>query len=156
MVKDDEFLKEFFADCQNAMRWRSETEWKLLNLFIVLHPVIVGAMLGVGDLVDDKTISFALALSMAAFLTVLTILLTVKIRAEHRIYEEIGQQVVRIWWYFGLFDKGAYLEDEAILEEKAKGYGRGKGYLRTLYILWAITGMTDAILIVVGIIAYFA
>lgn len=156
MVKDDEFLKEFFADCQNAMRWRSETEWRLLNLFMVLYPIIAGAVLGISELVHDKTLFLVLALSMTAFLTVLTIFLTAKVKAEHRVYEALGQQVVKIWQYFGLFEKGAYIEGEVILEEKARGYGKGKGHLRTLNILWAMTVMTDAILIAIGAIAYLA
>ena len=87
MAKDDEFLKEFFVDCQNQMRWHSETEWKLLNLFLLLHPFIVGAILGVAEFVDNRTLILALTLSMAVFLVVLTILLTAKVMAEHKYYD---------------------------------------------------------------------
>jgi uncharacterized membrane protein len=154
MAKDDEFLKEFFVDCQNGMRWHSETEWKLLNLFMILHPVIVGATLGMTELTSNRMLFLALAISMAVFLTVLTILLTVRVVDAHKYYETLGRVVVKIWEYFGLFEEGAYLEGKAILEDKARRYGTGKGHRRTLHILWGMTGMTDVILMVVGLIAY--
>ena len=156
MPKDDEFLKEFFVDCQNAMRHRSETEYKLLNMFIILDPIIITAILGIKELVSDKCIFLGLTFSMAIFLTVLTILITSKIKAEHRIYEKIGQQVVKIWEYFKLFEKGAYIGDDIILDEEAKSYGKGRGHLKTLHILWGITIMTDIILTVSGVIKYIA
>ena len=156
MPKDNEFLREFFVDCQNAMRWRSEIEYKLLNMVIILNPIIVTAILGINEIVSDEKIFLVLTFSMAIFLTVLTILLTLKIKAEHKTYEVIGQQVVKIWKYFKLFEKGAYIDDDKILDKESENYGKGRGYLRTLCILWAMTIMTDTILIVIGIIKYVA
>jgi hypothetical protein len=153
MAKSDEFLRDFVTDCQSAMRWRADIEWKLLNLYIVLPPAIVGAMFGISKLLNSTSLFWVLTASIIILITVLTILLTAKINAQHIIYEALGQQVVKVWKYFGLFDKGTYLEKEAVLDEKARGYGKGKGHLQTLYILWTITLLTNAILIAIAFIS---
>ena len=95
---------------------------------------------------------FLLTFLIVTSLTFLAILLTSKIIVGHKIYEQIGQQVVKIWEYFKLFERGAYIDDNTILDEKAKSYGKGKGYLRNLCILWVMTIMTDTILIVIWVI----
>jgi hypothetical protein len=150
MPQDDIFLRTFFIDCQKAMRKRMETEYRLLNMFIILYPAIITAVFGIKRLLENEGIFLELTISMAAFLTVLAISLTVKIKAEHKIYEDIGHYVVKIWEYFCLFEKGAYIQNDTILDKKARKYGKGKGYLKTIYILWAMTLMTDFILIAIG------
>ncbi|KYK35825.1 MAG: hypothetical protein AYK18_12720 [Theionarchaea archaeon DG-70] len=156
MPKDDKFLREFFVECEKAMQWRSETETKLLNIFMILNPIIVTAILGINELVSDKRIFLCLTLLMAAFLILITMLLTSIIKAEHKAYEVIGKQVIKIWEYFKLFEKGAYIDNDAILEDEARDYGTGKGYLRTLYILWVITIMVNAFIISIGVIEYLS
>jgi hypothetical protein len=123
-------------------------------MFIILNPIIITAIRGINELVSDKWIFLSLTFSMATFLTVLTILIISKIKAEHEIYEKIRQQVVKIWEYFKLFEKGVYIEDDIILDKEAKSYGKGKGHLKTLHILGGMTIMTDAILVVFGVIKY--
>ena len=154
MPKDDMFLRDFFVDCQNAMRHRSETEYKLLKMFIILNPIIITAILGINELVSDKGTFLGLTLSMAIFLAVLTKLISSKVKAEHKIYENIGQQVVKIWEYFKLFDSGAYIINDSILDNNARSYGKGRGHFKTLHILWAMTIMTDTILVIFGVIKY--
>jgi len=152
MPANDDFLREFFVDCQNAMRHRSETEYKLLNLFMILNAAIISVVIGVDEFVTDNVKFIGVTFSMVAFLTFITILVHNKIKAEHEIYEKLGQQVVKIWEYFELFKKGAYIDNDMILDEEARNYGKGKGYLRTLHILWGMTIITDTILIIFGII----
>ena len=153
MPKIDDFLKEYYLDTQITMRSRSETEYRLLNMFIVVNPIIITAIFALSELVDDKVLFLALTLSVATLLAMLTILLTLKIKAEHEIYVQLGQHVVKVWKYFGLFEKGVYIND-AILEKTVEDYGTGEGYLRTLRILWGIPIFTSAIVSALGIIRF--
>lgn len=155
MPKDNSFLKEYFIDCQNEMRWRRETEYKLLNILVVLFPIIGIIVVAMMEWLSDTRMFFILTLSIAALLTILTILVTLKIKAENKIYKVIGQGVVKIWGYFRLFDEGAYIDGDKILDKESKSYGKGQGYLRTLYILWAVTLMIDVMLILIGIIRHY-
>jgi uncharacterized protein YqgQ len=126
MSKDDRFLTEFFVECQKAMQWRSETETKLLNIFMILNPIIITAILGMNELVSDKRIFLSLTLVMAVFLTLIAMVFTSIIEAEHTAYEMIGKQVIKIWEYFKLFEKGAYIDCEAILEKRLEAVAQGK------------------------------
>ena len=150
--KSDDFLIRFSSDCQKAMRTRMQTEYKLLRMFIILNPVIITAVLGINNLVGDRRTFIWIAFSMAAFLTVLTMLITLKIVAEHKIYEKIGGYVVNTWEYFDLFKDGAYIAGKTILDEDAKSYGKGSGYKKTIYILWAMMIMADVILAIFAVI----
>lgn len=123
---------------------------------MVLYPVLVTAVVGINELVQDKRIFSTLAVAMAVLLTTLTVLMAKKIKGEHKIYKYIGGKIVKIWEYFKLFDHGVYISDDSILGPESKGYGKGPGYLKTLYILWAMTIIADTILIAVGLIKYLA
>lgn len=140
MPKNDEFLMRFFLDCQKSMRTRMQTEYKLLRMFIVLNPVIITAVLGISNLPVDKRTFLWIAFSLAAFLTVLTISITVKIIAEHKIYEKIGGYVVNIWKYFGLFEKGVYLANDA-----SSSYN--KSHLLIINLFFATQSSQDHLLI---------
>ena len=146
ITKSDDFLIRFSSDCQKAMRARMQTEYKLLRMFIILNPVIITAVLGIYNLVGDRRTFIGIACSMAFFLTALTLLITRKIVAEHKIYEKIGGYVVNTWEYFGLFKEGAYIAGKTILDEDARRYGTGSGYRKTIHILWAMMIMADVIL----------
>jgi len=155
MPQDNDFLKTFFVDCQNAMRWRSETEYKLLNMFIVQDSIIITAIVGINQLAIDKTLFFWYTIAVALYLFVLTIFITRKINAEHDVYTDIGKQVQKIWEYFELFERGSYITNKTILDKKLKsntekGYGQGPGYKKTKNILWAMTGMTIVIIVSIG------
>ncbi len=139
MVKSDDFLKIVYKKHQDKMRWHSEIEYRLLKMFIIINPVIITAIIGINQYIPDKSTYFVLVCSMVSFLAVLTIFITIKIYYEHKTYEGVGQDVVRIWEYFELFEKGSYLTCNQILTDKAKEYGKGGGYIKTLFILWSMT-----------------
>ncbi len=150
MPGNDDFLKEFFADCQKGMRHRVESEYKLLQMFIIIDLAIITAVSSINELVSDKEMLLLLTYSIVTFLTTITLLFTWKIIAGHKVYEQIGQQVVRVWKHFGLFKKGAYITGDTILNKEAENYGKGKGYLRTLVMLWLMTIMTDSMLLIIS------
>ena len=152
MPKDQEFLRVLFSENQSSMRFRSSTEYKLLQAFMVVVPVTIAAVVGLNDVVTNEALYIVMTGSLALLLTAFTIVITMKINAEHKIYEEIGAQNVRIWEYFELFDKGVYLEDKSILDEGARRYGTGQGHKKTINILWVVTILVDFILVLAGII----
>ncbi len=156
MAQDDDFLKVVFSECLNSMRFRSGTEYKLLHMSVIIAPIIITATIGINELIIDKGIFFIFTLWMVFFLITLTLLFTMKIIAEHVTYEKIGKQVKKIWTYFELFKKGSYLTNEAILDKDAEKIGEGKGYLKTLYILWAIAIITSIIILVLGATQYIS
>lgn len=132
------------------MQWHSDVEYRLLKMFIVINPVIITAIIGVNEYINNKNTYFALTCSMAVFLIILTIFIDIKIRHEHVSYKAVGQDVVKIWEYFELFDIGAYLPNDSILPEEARKHGTGSGYKKTLYILWAMTITVSVLLIGFG------
>jgi hypothetical protein len=153
MVLSQDFLIESYKDFKTSMQWHSDIEYKLLNMYMVLYPVVATILLAIYGLVD-KTTYLGIISAMMIILTILTFFIDRKIRAEHKTYEAIGQQIVRIWTYFDLFTRGTYLPNEAILSEDARRFGTGDGYKKTLNIFWAITIITDIILLHSGILHY--
>lgn len=155
MPQDDNFLRDFFIDCQNRMRRRIETELELQRMLFTIYPIIVTAIIGLNKLITDKLIFLGITIWIAIFLILLTKFVDSKIRAEHEGYEITGQQVVKIWKYFKLFETGAYIGNDTILDYcTAKDYGKGKGYLKTLKIIWGVTVMIIILLIFIGYVAF--
>lgn len=148
MIRDDDFLKKVYEEHQDKLRWHSEIEYKLLNMLIIINPVIITAVIGLNEYIDDKVTYFVLVLAMSSFLLILTVYVDKKVKHEHSTYEAVGQDVVRIWEYFGLFKSSLY--HKPILTEEAKEYGKGFGYKKTLHIIWAMTITTFILLIGFG------
>jgi len=149
-VIDDDFLKIVYKEHQNKLRWHSDVEYRLLNMFLIINPVIITAVIGIHQFIEDKNQYFYLTESIASILIVLTICITIKVYIEKRTYTEVAKDTIRIWEYFELFKVGSYLPAQAILSEKAKKYGEGVGWLATLLILWAVTIVTSFLLVMFG------
>ncbi len=79
-----------------------------------------------------------------------------RINDEHTAYAKLGKQVQMIWRYFGLFESGAYLDDQAFLSkellDEKDGYGQGTGYRKTQILIGALTIVMLAILIALAIL----
>ena len=153
--KDIDFIKQVYENSEKKMRWHADIEYKLLNMFIIIYPIIITSLIGVSKYLDDKDIYLFLAVSMAFFIFVLTLLIDKKVKHEHNTYEKIGGQIVRIWEYFGLFEKDFYLRCNSILSDTARNYGKGDGHKKTLNILWAMSITTASILILFGLVNYY-
>lgn len=152
METKDEFLIKVYELHQNKMRWHSEVEYRFLKMFIVITPVIITAIIGINEYITNKTTFFAMTFTMAIFLIFLTKIIDEKIKHEHKSYEAIGQDIVRIWEYFKLFEEGSYLLDKPILSEGAKRKGKGLGYKKTLHVLWTLTYTISILLVGFGLI----
>jgi len=137
--KDDSFLRIYFKDCQEAMRWRATNEFRILQFVLVIYPAV---LTGLAYLFASMTrIPYMiLSATVGVFLVGLTWWIDRKVRADHKVYADIGKVVDKIWSYFGLFESGAYVEGESILPPSLKGkYGSGPGHKYTLRIVYALT-----------------
>ena len=122
----------------------------MLNLYIGISPVLVTGLIMSVDKFDNK-IFLSLGLSIIAFLILLAVIISKKISAEHKVFEKIGSDNVRILQYFRLFEKGVYLPYRSILNEEAKNMGKGKGYRLSQYLVWFITISLVVIIVILMI-----
>jgi len=152
MPKNVDFLKRVYEEHHNKLRWHSDIEYRLLHMFIIINPVIITATIAIKQYITNKFTYLALVIIMASFLIVLTFFIDKKVKHEHNTYHDVAKDIVRIWEYFDLFKKNTYISNKAILTEKAKSFGDGKGYLKTLNILWAMTYTICILLIGFGLI----
>lgn len=146
MEKDPEFLKDLFSETQASMRFRSEREYKLLRIFMIVAPLVITASVSLHKYVEDVGVYVVCNAALAFLLTSLSYLIADKIQSEHETYRDMGQQTVRIWKYFRLFEKGAYLSEEQILPEHAAKYGTGKGHREVIRIIWTIAIFLDIVM----------
>lgn len=153
MAKKDEFLSAYFSDCQAEMRWRREVEYKLLASLIPLSPALVAGLFALSTLVDRRLVA-GTSVALTAFVWILHSYVGRKVRAEHKIYEGLGEAVVKIWEYFELFVQGAYVTQKAILSEGSRSYGKGEGYRLTLNVLSLISVVTTVMLLGIGAFAF--
>lgn len=139
MTKDKDFLIAFFNDCRNEMRWRSEVEHKLLAAMGALYTITATLFIGINKWIGNSILILIFSALPIILLIVFTYLMTKKIISEHKVYSNIGRNVVKIWKYFRLFDKDAYIKNEAILDKSLVNFGQGRGYKDTINILWMMT-----------------
>ena len=116
---DDRFLYEHLRDSRAEMTWRRELEFRLMQFMLIFYPILGTAIV---ELFKNKSIGVP-AFTMVALISVVlviiaTITVTDRIDHEHQTYVDLGRQVTMIWQHFGLFEKGAYLPDRALLPEK--------------------------------------
>lgn len=148
--KDDEFLKVILVECEKKLRWHSDIEYRLLNMFIVISPVIITAVIGIKQFIGDSDQYFYLTKSIAIFLLILTFFISLKVYFEHKTYRDVAEDVINIWKFFKLLEDGVYLPNQRILSKNAENYGKGIGWFATVLILWVITIVTSSILLIFG------
>lgn len=152
---DDRFLQDHLRDVRAEMSWRRELEFRLLQLLLVFYPIIGTVMI---QLFQSDVDARAFRIT-AVFLTILIVAVSyfviMRIEHEHKAYAKLGKQVQKIWLYFGLFESGAYLNDQAFLStdllDAKEGIGQGMGYRRTQTL---IGGLTVVMLFILIALAY--
>jgi hypothetical protein len=153
---DDRFLQDHLRDVRAEMSWRRELEFRLLQLLLVFYPIIGTVMVQLFNS-NTSVLAFRFTAVVLAFL-ILTVSYFVisRISHEHKAYAKLGKQVQMIWKYFGLFESGAYISDEAFLpnelRDEKEGYGQGKGYRKTQILIGALTIVMLAILIALAML----
>jgi len=160
MPRDDNFMSEYFKQSQERMRHTSDTELRLLWFLLLFFPIIGVMMATLYGSEIERTAYLFLSIGVSVVFLIVTLFMDIKIRAEHNTYREIGQSVKKVWRYFQLSDEGAYLEKERIIPEEEvvpdphKGYGAGKGYRRTIYIVWTLTVAMIGVIITLGVLKF--
>ena len=145
MPKDNDFLIAYYNDCRSEMRWRSEIEHKLFAAMIALCTVLGTVLVASNNVITDSRLLLFTITFLLLLLLLSTYFVTKKITSEHRVYENIGQNVTKIWEYFKMFEPGAYEKNSALLESDLKQLGKGTGYKETIAILWIMTIVTSVL-----------
>lgn len=157
-TKDDDFLKEYSRDSQAFMIYRSGVEFRLLQFLLLFYPIIGLIFSTLYESPIDSKLFLYLTIGVSVALIVITILVHNKICAEHETYRKVGLSIQKVWKYFRLAEEGAYLNGDSIVPEdvidEANGFGTGKGYLRTLGIMWALAIVVTTLIITLGIIKF--
>ncbi len=139
----DEFLQKYLDDIRGEMNWRRELEFRLVQFLLVFYPIIMTALVTLYQTDIDPRIYQIISIGASIFILAVTMFVTNRISVEHQAYAKLAKTVLKIWTYFSLFKKNAYIEDDVIIDPTLKdhktGYGQGKGYLRTLSLIWMIT-----------------
>jgi hypothetical protein len=124
-----------YNELMAEMRWRRETEFKLLTVQIA---VIGGTGALVIQVVNSHP-SHATLLGVVAFACALVLITggaaLAKVNKDNRIYRQLGKRVVMLWLRWGLFDaKLPYREklgsapvETSFLEESSLAFGHGRG-----------------------------
>jgi hypothetical protein len=105
--------------------------------------------------VDKSAFRFTVVV-LALLILAVSYFVISRIDHEHKAYAKLGKQVRMIWKYFGLFESGVYLPNQAFLStellDERDGYGQGKGYKRTQILIGALTFVILAILIALAML----
>ncbi len=156
---DDKYLQEHIKDVKSEMSWRRELEFRLLQFLLVFYPVIGTAMVALFQS-DVTSIVFWIVTAGASILIIVaSLFVSDRIHHEHSAYAELGGEVQKIWTYFGFFKPGAYIKDDTILPVRlnnpGKGYGQGRGYKKTIALIWFISVSLILILLALAVIKGF-
>jgi hypothetical protein len=150
---DDRFLYEHLRDSRAEMTWRRELEFRLMQFMLIFYPILGTAIVELFRNNGISAIAFSIvALASVVLIVIATIIVTDRIDHEHETYVDLGRQVRLIWLYFGLFEKGAYLPDQAFLPEKLldekTSLGTGPGFRKTKTLI-RVTSATLIVLLMI-------
>lgn len=153
---DNDFLKEHLRDIRSEMSWRRDLEFKLLQFLLVFFPVIGTAMIALFERQVEVPIYRVVAAGASLLILAAAFFVSNRINREHKAYASIATEVLKIWEYFGLFEKGAYIKDDTImpvsLQDPKSGYGKGKGHVKTLLLVWLVTIAMILVLTILAIL----
>ena len=107
-----------------------------MQFMLIFYPILGTAVVELFKNDSINAIVFTIVVLIAvALIVVVTLIVIERIDHEHETYVDLGRQVTLVWRYFGLFEKGAYLPDKALLPEKLLNekttLGTGPGYKKT-------------------------
>lgn len=153
---DDKFLQDQLKDIKSEMSWRRDLEFRLLQFLLVFYPVIGTAMVTLFQSNISSTVFWIATAGASILIIVASLFVSDRIRHEHFAYIELGGQVQKIWAYFGFFETGAYIKGDTILparlNDPGNGYGQGRGYKKTIALIWFISVSLISILLALAVI----
>lgn len=153
VYEDVDFLKRVYEDLKEDLRCRRNFESQHVHYFFLFCAIIGIAIVSLFQTITNYEAYLKGSISIALFITMVTVFLILRVVYDHRQYALIGEIVQKIWRYYGMFTKGAYLEGECILPDGFLDYGKGKGYLYTCALL-ALT-MVGMILFLSALVVIF-
>jgi hypothetical protein len=159
MEPNDDFLQKYLSDVRDEMKWRRDLEFRLLQFLLVFYPIIGTAMATLYQTAISPKVYIVLSIGASLFILPATLFVTNRIIIEHKAYAGMAKIVLKIWAYFGLFESGVYIKDDTILnsslQDPKTGFGQGKGYKRTLYLIWTVTIAMIILILTLGILKFF-
>jgi hypothetical protein len=127
-----------------------------MQFMLIFYPIIGTVMIELFKSDINAIIFLIVAIGTIVLIVYTTTVVTKRITSEHQVYIELSQQVLLIWTHFGLFEKGAYLNDRAFLDKKLldeqTGLGRGQGYKKTQRLIWTASFTVIVILAILATI----
>lgn len=158
MNPNDDFVQKYLEDIRNEMRWRRELEFRLLQFLLVFYPIVATAMVALYQSPISPNVFAIISIGASLIIFPATLFVSNRIVIEHKAYSKLANTVLKIWEYFGLFQIGAYIENGAILDSSLKdpieGFGKGKGYKRTLSLIWSITIVMVVLILTLGVLKF--
>ncbi len=141
---DEKFLQEYLRDARSEMVWRRELEFRMLQFLLVFYPIIATVMVALFQSAALTSPVYGIvALGASILIVAATLFVTDRIRREHQAYANLGRTVQKIWAHYGLFESGAYLDNDTVLPvsllDSRTGFGQGQGHKRTLALIWLVT-----------------
>lgn len=156
---DDKFLQDHLKGVFSEMAWRRELEFRLLQFLLVFYPVIGTAMVALFQSNVTSTVFWLVTAGASILIIIASLFVSDRIRHEHFAYTELGAEAQKIWTYFGFFKQGAYIKGDTILparlNDPGKGYGQGRGYKKTIALIWLISVSLISILLALSVIKSF-
>lgn len=150
MIEDPDFLVKVYEDVTAEMRCRRNFESQLVHYYFLFYTLVGIATVTLFQAGTNHESFPVISLGIFLLIAMMTSFLTFRIVYDHKKYIEFGQIAVRIWEYFEMFTKNAYLQEEAIVPEKFKDYGKGKGYFYTCLLLWLMAGGMFIVLVILS------
>lgn len=147
---------DLYRELMAEMRWRRDTEFKLLTVHIAVSSAAVALVTqaqGKGAGLEILAPVTAVALVTTSWLAIRS-----KVISENKIYQYLGARVVRIWEEAKLFTAAA----EGVppfLEERSRRFGTGAGSkltLRSLFLAWLATVLFASIVVLRTLLALAA
>jgi len=158
MKPDNDFLQKYLDDARDEMKWRRELEFRLLQFLLVFYPIIGTAIVALYQTAISPKIYIALSIGASLLILPATLFVTNRITVEHKAYAGLAKTVVKIWAHFGLFETNAYIKNDAILDSSLQdpktGFGQGKGYMRTLYLIWTVAAAMIILILTLGVLKF--
>jgi hypothetical protein len=141
---DEKFLQDYLKDARSEMTWRRELEFRMLQFLLVFYPIIATVMVALfQNTATTPQVYGIVAVGASILIIAASLFVTDRVRREHQAYAGLARTVQKIWTHYGLFESGAYLDNDTVLPvallDSRTGFGQGQGHKRTLALIWLVT-----------------
>ena len=96
-MKNEEFLRDFFLEQKQDLRWRRNIELHLLQYVFALYPVLLIAWATLYTTKINSTAFFILSIGLSVFILLVSLVISIKIFSQHKIQKEISKDIKKIY-----------------------------------------------------------